>query len=157
MKPDFDPYDLTPRVAQNQEPSSLPQPKPTIRRVSMGPIFHSRISKSLALILGIILAALIGYITVDYYYAKKNSAAITTVTSQPSSISKDSVPDTKLSSNTVSETTPVASSQPTTAPASTTKPAPTYCGVSGMPEGVCTMITSIRNDSLANNKGSRLV
>ena len=72
MKPDFDPYDLTPRVVPKDEPAPPPPPKPTIRRVTMGPIFHSRITKILALVLGTILAALIGYISVDYYYAKKS-------------------------------------------------------------------------------------
>ena len=72
MKPDFDPYDLTPRVVPTQEPVPPPPPKPTIRRVTMGPIFHSRITKILALVLGTSLAALIGYISVDYYYAKKS-------------------------------------------------------------------------------------
>ena len=72
MKPDFDPYDLTPRVVPKDEPAAAPPPKPTIRRVTMGPIFHSRITKILALVLGTILAALIGYISVDYYYAKKS-------------------------------------------------------------------------------------
>lgn len=71
MKPDFDPYDLTPRVVPKDEPTAPPPPKPTIRRVTMGPIFHSRITKVLALVLGTILAALIGYISVDYYYAKQ--------------------------------------------------------------------------------------
>jgi cytoskeletal protein RodZ len=150
MKPDFDPYDLTPRVIPTEEPAPPPPPKPTIRRVSMGPIFHSRITKSLALILGVILAALIGYISVDYYYAKKNAVPITSISSQsitqkqPSS----STPVTTQATPAPATTTP---SQPTATPAPATTVDKVYCGVSGMPEGICAIITSIRKDGLTNN------
>lgn len=79
IKNDFNPFDLSappkPKVIPLEQAQDV-APKPTVKRVSMGPLFHSRITKLLALVLGIILAALIGYTAVNFYLNNKADQAI---------------------------------------------------------------------------------
>ncbi len=70
MNEDFNPLDLSAvpkKIEEPVQPKEIPRPKATVQRVSMGPIFHSRITKVLALLLGLVLAALIGYSATSYY------------------------------------------------------------------------------------------
>ncbi len=77
MDKDFNPFDLSaqsPKVEEAKEEKKevdMPRPKPTVRRVSMGPLFHSRITKVIAFILSIILAGLLGYTSMNFYLNKK--------------------------------------------------------------------------------------
>jgi hypothetical protein len=72
MDNDFNPFDLsTPKQAVKEPVKEVPVPKPTVHRVSMGPLFHSRFTKVLALILSVILAGLVGYISMNYYLNTK--------------------------------------------------------------------------------------
>ncbi len=74
MKEDFNPFDLSapPKpIEKPKEEVEAPRPKPTVNRVSMGPLFHSRITRVLALVLSIALAALVGYTAVNYYLNKQ--------------------------------------------------------------------------------------
>ncbi|MEI6480951.1 MAG: hypothetical protein WCO19_01460 [Candidatus Saccharibacteria bacterium] len=162
MKPDFDPYDLTPRVLPNAEPAPPPPPKPTIRRISMGPIFHSKITKGLALILGAILAALIGYSGASYMITKKQAQSTSTIVAPTQKQSSNPVTaSTSVAQPTVTKTeaasipqpTPTTSTQTTVTPSNNASApaAKVFCGVSGMPEGVCTVITSIEQKGLKNN------
>lgn len=148
MKPDFDPYDLTPRVIPTEEPAPPPPPKPTIRRISMGPIFHSRITKVLAMVLGVILAALIGYTVESYVITKKQAQISTTATNAPVAQKQTSTPVSNAPSSTQ---TTLETKEPVVQSTTTSTTSKIYCGVSGMPEGVCTMMTSLQNDGLANN------
>ena len=70
---DFNPLDLSAPPKKIEEPIA-PQPEsrpqPTVNRVSMGPIFHSRITRVIALILGLALAALLGYTGMSYYLSR---------------------------------------------------------------------------------------
>ncbi len=165
MITDFNPLDLSapPKKIEEQAPEPAPvfQAKPTVKRVSMGPIFHSRITKVLALILGIALAVLLGYSGMTYYLTKTNQTASSqspnsTNTSQATTSSNNSTATTteKTSTNqqssSDSNTTSSANDTNTNTNTSTNPTAP--CGVSGMPEGVCTAITSIEKDGLKNNK-----
>ncbi|MDQ5886198.1 MAG: hypothetical protein QG628_595 [Patescibacteria group bacterium] len=75
MDNDFNPFDLSAQkpkaTEQSPEQKDKPRPKPTVRRVSMGPLFHSRITKVIAFILGLILAGLLGYTGMNYYLNQK--------------------------------------------------------------------------------------
>lgn len=76
---DFNPFDLSAPPKPKEAPpaeTEAPNIQPTVKRVSMGPLFHSRITKLLALVLGIILAALIGYTAVNFYLNNKADQAI---------------------------------------------------------------------------------
>lgn len=75
MDQDFNPFDLSapPKKPLEEKPAEPAAPKPTIKRVSMGPIFHSRITKVLALVLSIVLAVLVGYTATNYYLNKKSA------------------------------------------------------------------------------------
>jgi len=77
MDNDFNPFDLSaqrPKIDESKEEKKdidKPRPKPTVHRVSMGPLFHSRITRVIAFILSIILAGLIGYTAMNYYLNQK--------------------------------------------------------------------------------------
>jgi hypothetical protein len=75
MDNEFNPFDLSaqkPKTTDStKSQTDKPLPKPIVRRVSMGPIFHSRIIKIIALTLGIILAGLLGYTGMNYYLTQK--------------------------------------------------------------------------------------
>lgn len=75
MDNDFNPFDLSapPKKLEQEKPAEPSIPKPTVKRVSMGPIFHSRITKTIAFILGIALAGLLGYIGMNYYLTIQNT------------------------------------------------------------------------------------
>lgn len=163
MITDFNPLDLSapPKKIEEQAPEPAPvfQAKPTVKRVSMGPIFHSRITKILALILGTALAVLLGYSGMTYYLTKTNQTASSqslnsTNTSQATTSSNNSTATTteKTSSNqqSSSDSNTTSSANDTNTNTSTNPAAP--CGVSGMPEGVCTAITSIEKDGLKGNR-----
>lgn len=84
MNDDFNPFDLSavPQAATEQKPATPTPPKPIIRRISMGPIFHSRITKILAAILSIVLAVLIGYTATSYYLTHYKTALLIHGTTQ---------------------------------------------------------------------------
>lgn len=73
MNEEFNPFDLSapPKKKVEEKAADVPAAKPTVKRVSMGPIFHSRITKIIALILGFVLAGLIGYSGMSYYLSPK--------------------------------------------------------------------------------------
>lgn len=77
MDNDFNPFDLSAQRPKNSESTDekkeleKPRPKPIVRRISMGPLFHSRITKVIAFFLSIILAGLLGYVGMNYYINKK--------------------------------------------------------------------------------------
>ena len=73
MNEDFNPFDLSapPKKPEMEKPAEAPAPKPTVKRISMGPIFHSRIIKILALVLGLVLFTLLGYSGMSYYLSQK--------------------------------------------------------------------------------------
>lgn len=77
MDNDFNPFDLSaqrPKIDESKEEQKTtdkPRPKPTVHRVSMGPLFHSRITRVIAFVLSIILAGLIGYTGMNYYLNQK--------------------------------------------------------------------------------------
>lgn len=81
QKEDFNPFDLSappkPKVIPLPEAEPF-QAKPTVNRVSMGPLFHSRITRTLALVLGLVLSALIGYTAMNYYYNRQAEKSVTT-------------------------------------------------------------------------------
>ena len=69
MIDDFNPLDLSaaqPKVSEPVAPPEPPRAKPTVNRVSMGPILHSPVTKVLVLILGLVLTVLIGYAVTGY-------------------------------------------------------------------------------------------
>ncbi|MCA9329259.1 hypothetical protein KDA11_01310 [Candidatus Saccharibacteria bacterium] len=70
MIEDFNPLDLSAPQKITEEPIPKPQAefraKPTVNRISMGPLFHSRITKIIALILGTVLSGLLGYVATAY-------------------------------------------------------------------------------------------
>lgn len=74
MENDFNPFDLS------APPKVIEQPKAEatdfageakVHRVSMGPLFHSKITRTLAFILSIVLFGLVGYLGMDYYLMKQ--------------------------------------------------------------------------------------
>lgn len=78
---EFNPFDLSapPPKPVEAKPDEPVAPTPTVKKVSMGPIFHSRIMRTLALLLGIVLAGLIGYAATNYYLnrqAETENAAV---------------------------------------------------------------------------------
>lgn len=81
IKNDFNPFDLSappkPKIIPLEAPEDT-RAKPTVKKVSMGPLFHSRITKTIALILSIILAGLVGYTGANYYLTKQAEQAINT-------------------------------------------------------------------------------
>lgn len=87
---EFNPFDLSaaPKKPLEEKPAEPVAAKPTVKRVSMGPLFHSRITKVLALVLGTVLAFLIGYSATNYYLneraAKEFNAAQITVDTRAS-------------------------------------------------------------------------
>lgn len=127
---------------------------PNTKRINMGAIFHSRITKAFALMLGIVLAALVGYSSMSYYLNRKpkkvavitKSAAKQQDATQPEKNTKTEEKPTEQTA--IPTTTPTATAPTASTPTSTTK---VYCGVSGMPEGVCTAIASIEKDGLKGN------
>jgi hypothetical protein len=73
MIDDFNPLDLSaarPKVAEVVAPPEPPRAKPTVKRVSMGPILHSPITKVIVLMLGLVLTSLIGYSFMSYVMTK---------------------------------------------------------------------------------------
>ncbi len=147
---DFNPLDLSAPPKKIEEPITAPQPvqpKATVQRVSMGPIFHSRITRILALILGVALAALVGYAGTSYLLNRKENIS----TKQPAiSAEQTSVTDQKTTGTSDTAAKKSGQDTPTTEPAET-KESPVYCGVAGMPEQVCVAITSIEKSGLKNN------
>ena len=86
MDNDFNPFDISSQRQKPEEAKEVqiekPRAKPTVRRVSMGPLFHSRITRIIAFVLGIILAGLVGYTGMNYYLnqkATKNTASLVTI------------------------------------------------------------------------------
>ena len=161
MNNDFNPFDLSappPKPAEEQKPPEPEAPKPTVRRISMGPLFHSRITKVLALVLGLVLFFLIGYSGTSYLLNERTEKTITPVrVTDATPETTDAAIDSKAledAAQTVPTTpeTPAATPAAPTAPAASAPAAKTYCGVSGMPEGACTAITSIEKDGIKNNK-----
>jgi len=78
MEQNFDPFDLSapPPKPLEEKPTEPPAPKPTVKRISMGPIFHSHITKTIAFILGVALAALLGYVGMNYYLTRQENAKL---------------------------------------------------------------------------------
>lgn len=77
MEQDFNPFDLSripPKPTEVAKPTEPQAPKPTVRRISMEPLFHSRITKGLAFILGLVLCFLIGYSATSYTLNKREVA-----------------------------------------------------------------------------------
>lgn len=74
---DFNPLDLSapPKKVTDEQKTTVKEfeAKPTVKRVSMGPLFHSRITRVLALILSVVLFALIGYSAMNYYLTSKDT------------------------------------------------------------------------------------
>lgn len=162
MIDDFNPLDLSAPPKKIEEPVAAPesvQPKATVQKVSMGPIFHSRITKILALILGVALAALVGYAGTSYWLNRSsNSVGTTTDTKSKASSTEATTKDSGTASDATDKTTTDQTSN-TTAPtqnqdtgsAASSPEAAKPCGVAGMPEGVCKAITSIEKSGLKNN------
>lgn len=70
IKNDFNPFDLSAPPKPKEVPPAETEAsniQPTVKKVSMGPLFHSRITRVLALVLGVILAALVGYTAMSIY------------------------------------------------------------------------------------------
>lgn len=164
MDTDFNPFDLSahrPNIdptKDEQKETDKSRPKPTVHRVSMGPLFHSRITRIIAFILGLILAGLLGYTGMNYYLNKKaeSNTKVTNSTEKTESGSSEGS-NVDASETDAKQATPEAQADtgggtPSTAPSSAQPQTKTYCGVSGMPEGVCTTITSIEKDGLKGNK-----
>jgi hypothetical protein len=78
MDQDFNPFDLSapPKQPEEEKPAEPAAPQPTVKRISMGPIFHSRITKTIALILGLALAGLVGYTAMNYYLNQKDAQSV---------------------------------------------------------------------------------
>lgn len=70
MIDDFNPLDLSvARGKVEEQPAAQPEApraKPTVQRVSMGPILHSNVTKIVVLTLALILTGLISYATTSY-------------------------------------------------------------------------------------------
>lgn len=80
---DFNPFDLSapPKVIDDTKTTVTEiAPEATVHRVSMGPLFHSKITRTLAFLLSIVLFGLVGYIGMDYYLMKQE---LTSTTSKP--------------------------------------------------------------------------
>ncbi len=86
MDNDFNPFDLSaaPKKPLEEKPKEPEEPKPTVKRVSMGPIFHSRFIKIVAFILGIALSGLVGYVGMNYYLNQKHAKSVTVTVSRVS-------------------------------------------------------------------------
>ncbi len=156
MEQDFNPFDLSkvpPKPAEEAKPVE-PQPvAPTVRRISMGPLFHSRITKVLAFVLGMVLFFLVGYSGTGYLLNKK-AVTESTATQKTDSVTDPANPAS--GDQTTTDTSPSTSGSQDTPATTPSTPAQSsgpkiYCGVSGMPEGVCTAITSIEKDGLKGN------
>lgn len=161
MNNDFNPFDLSappPKPAEEEKPKEPEAAAPTVRRISMGPLFHSRITKLLALVLALILFFLIGYSSTSYLLNKKAAETITPVkTTDTEPKTDDAAIDAKALEDAADTAPATTQDNPAAAPSSNTpaQTAPatkTYCGVAGMPEGVCTAITSIEKDGIKGNK-----
>lgn len=146
MDNDFNPFDLSapPKKPLEEKPKEPEAPQPTVKRVSMGPIFHSRIVKVIAFILGLVLSGLIGYTGMNYYLTQKDAESVTTNTSTTKLAT-----DATINAQAVKDAASQVSEPTATTKASTTTEA---CGVKDMPAGVCTIITSIEKDGIKNNK-----
>ena len=147
--------DSSPKKVEDPiQPIDMPTTKTTARRTSISYIFHSRITRVTTLFLGLVSAALIGYSSTSYYLNRK--PAKVAVVTKPAATQQDTTQsgkNTKTEEKPTEQTTTPKITPTTTAPAVST-PSSTpkvYCGVSGMPEGVCTAITSIEKDGLKGN------
>lgn len=154
---DFDPFDLSapPRVINDPKTMMVDfAPKPSVHRVSMGPIFHSRILRTIALILAIVLFALTGYIGMNYRLSKQQTTKDNTTKS--TELASGSNPDkedinsenTENSDNSNSTNSDTNVKQSTSGDGTISN---VYCGVTGMPEAVCTTITAVEKDGLKNS------
>ena len=79
MNDDFNPFDLSapPKPTEKQKEKDEPGAKAVVRRVSLGPLFHSRVLSYLAFALLIVLFILVGYISMNYYLDQKVSKNLT--------------------------------------------------------------------------------
>lgn len=71
---DFNPFDLSaqPKVIDERKTTVKEfEAKPTVHRVTMGPLFHSKITRVVAFILSIVLFALLGYLGMNYYLSQQ--------------------------------------------------------------------------------------
>lgn len=83
MEQDFNPFDLSripPKPSEDAQPLEPQKPEATVSRISMGPLFHSRITKALAVGLGLILSVLIGYSATAYLLNRQTDAKATSQT-----------------------------------------------------------------------------
>jgi hypothetical protein len=80
---DFNPLDLSaPKKVDVQTAQEAPAVKATVHRVSMGPLFHSRITRVIAFILSIVLAGLIGYAGMNYYLTTEASKGLSVLSTK---------------------------------------------------------------------------
>lgn len=77
---DFNPFDLSAPPKVIDERKTLVKDfdaKPTVHRVTMGPLFHSKITRILALLLSLVLFSLIGYLGMNYYLTRQDQSLTT--------------------------------------------------------------------------------
>lgn len=137
---------------------------PVVTNMSTSPVFRTYSKKLLLVLAGVMVVGLVGFGSFSYLHNKRQTSAKTTETmnAEANNGQQDSTgskPDSNTDTSGQDNTQTPQSTQQTAPSTSTTNnstgsgsaTAKVYCGVNGMPEGVCTAIKSIEKDGLKNN------